>query len=364
VGQVPKPKKTIKKTQPPGRTRFARMALIVSATLAVVAAVAGFRTNLASLFTFYLGFSTPDVELAWLNASQIPPQIGEPITLDPDNIDADTRRVRLPLLLAVRNKESRVLRLTSVEVSVGDTIQLRSPSLARLEPGRVVREHAGAILQPSSSFLPLSPPDTLILPITTTTMGWLILSDKKMPLLFPWLVAVRESSLIDTTTIPIDVSLYFEGRPKYSEQMRFRVLPLLDPRWPRGRAVLRAPATDRHRFVALAKGAGQDRARWREVYFPTGDTIDYRRAVLGGAGYQTFTVGGLLRYVAADTNSDNLLDFELLDVDGDGHVDYRAVTRGWARRVVRWGPDVVRVNQRVNRGALLYMARRVNEMVH
>lgn len=255
------------------------------------------------------------------------------------------------------------MRLSSIEVSVGDTIQLRSPSLVRLEPGRIVREHAGAILQPSSSFLPLSHPDTLILPIKTATMGWLLLSNTKMPFLLPWVVAARETSLIDTTTIPVDISLFFEGRPKYSEQMRFRVSPLLDPRWPRGRAVVKARPVDRKTFGALAKGAGQDRARWREQYPPTGDTIDYRRTVLGESGYQAFAVNGLLRYVAADTNSDGLLDFELLDVDGDGHPDYRALTRGWTRRVVLWGPEVVRINQRVNQRALLYMAQRLNEMV-
>jgi len=257
--------------------------------------------------------------------------------------------------LALRNKEHRALKLTSLELSVGDTIKIRSAARLRLEAGREVREHQGALLERSSTFLPVALSDTLILPIRIAHMGWLILSEKKMPFLFPWLVAARGSRLIDTTTIPVMVTLHFEDRPNYSEGMAFRVPPFLDPSWPRGRAITQPCVRDKRRFRSLARGDGQDLARWAEVYAPTGDSIFYRRTTVDGEYWQIFSVNRTLRYAVADTNRDGVIDFELLDIDGDGSVDQRALTRGVARSVIRWGPEIVQVNARRNIGALGYM---------
>jgi len=340
------------------------MVLLVSGIVAAVATATAFKDNLASWSETYLGFRVPQVEVAWLDATQSPPRVDHPLALDPTNIDVETGLLRLPIQLALRNKEHRALKLTSLELSVGDTIKIRSAARLRLEAGREVRQHEGALLERSSTFLPVSLPDTLILPIQIAHMGWLMLSDKKQPVLFPWLVAARGSRLIDTTTIPVLVTLHFENRPSYSEGMAFRVPPFLDPRWPRGRAIIQPSGSDRRRFRSLAKGDGQDLARWEEVYAPTGDSIQYRRTGLGGVSYQVFSVNHTLRYAIADTNRDGIIDFELIDADGDGLADQRALTRGVSRGVIRWGPEVVRINARKNIGALMYMADRINEMVH
>lgn len=328
----------------------------------VVAVLIGFQANLLKLRTFLLSFIPPQVELAWLDGLQ--PRIGEPITLDPRNVEPETRRVRFPLLIAIRNNEPFALKLSTLELSVGDTILLRSVARAKLQQGQFVREHDGMTLQPSRSFMPLSQTDTLVLPIEIGTMGWLALTDKKLPVIFPWIIASRQRRLLDTATVVVNASLFFEDRPQFKEQIHFTVAPLIDPQWPNGRGLVNPSALDRNRFTALAREAGQDAARWTEVYPPTGDTVAYRRSWFREGGYQAFAVNRVLRYVAADTNRDGRLDFELLDMDGDGSVDKRALTRGVFRRVILWGPEIVRVNQRANANALLYMAQRISRLEH
>lgn len=354
-----RPKKSRKKPTSP-KSLFKFLTLGLASIAAFVASVEGFRSNAASLFGSLLSLAKPNIELVWLDGTQHPPRLDQPILLDPANVDADTRRLRVPLQVAIRNKENRPLRVASLEVSVGDSVQLRTATPLRLQPGRVVHEHAGTLLQPSPTYFPLADQDTLILPITTALVGWLGLTEKRMPLLVPWVAALRESSLLDSTTIPVDITVFFEGRAKYCQRTRFAIAPLLDPTWPRGRAIMKPAKDDRRTFKALAEKKGQDRANWNAPYPRTGDSIDYRRNLLAGAGYQSFFVNHVLRYVIADSNSDGMIDYELMDFDGDGRPDYRAISRGFSRRVILCGPEIVRVAKHINRDMLLYMAQRIN----
>jgi hypothetical protein len=281
--------------------------------------------GLGTFLVFLIFFVPPDTELCWIDssngypvASRLPAERWMPESV----VDLYRHRVRLPVRLGIRNRSW--LPLYNVEITIQyPRVQVESSAhpLAS-EDSSVIMQHTVGALLPGRAFTPLGDADQVLIPVDSLLSAAFVLDGAGVP---QYVEAARNFS---RPTPSSSLELGVVARVTAAGRVRQHVQQLTVPMWlerqewwppPIGMKERPATAQEGQLFADFFReGVGDTVFGGVMSTMRTHRRIRWECVKTALGRFTGFSVDGRPTRLQADTNSDWLVDFDLLARPGGG----------------------------------------------
>jgi hypothetical protein len=309
---------------PRGAVQTARRIWTLVGAFAVLAGLLGIPT----LWSMWLGSTAPNVEVRWYattgSASVLCPPgiVADPP--DPSIRDLDARRVRLPIQLAIANRDGRRLSDVRIVLKFGPSVTVASVADEAISSQSGLREYEHSIgtLEATDTFHVLKTVDTLsvgvdsLLACAFRTMG------ADVP---EYIEFLRTDTLPGkpqgTLTIAFTLELLAAGRKPISFEFRIPGQIVNRPWWPPRIGVITGRVTpDLRARWRTAFASSWDSTTTRVGWFPRlRKQLRFREGFDGRSHYVAYKVQGVPKRMDVDIDGDGFVDAVLADTLASGH---------------------------------------------
>jgi hypothetical protein len=270
----------------------------------------------------------PELQLAWYQQTPSGLRLLDPadVTVEVGVDEMLANRIKVPINLAVSNRDNEPLRVVRVELSYPRDIEVVSEGKARIDPaGRVlIYEHDIGTLENIAHFTPLERVDTISIPFKFVPVPTIAISADGVPI-YTVVIAAFDGIFADKKVTLRARVLCEDRRPAVGTidvLLKAGIQMVLD--FGEGKTV-DATARDKELFASPLPNGWQIQAAWNAA-LPDGREIDYKKAKKDQSVVQFIEVQRVRRKIMVDGDGDGNLDFAIIDTTGDGIADKKFIS--------------------------------------
>lgn len=305
----------------------------IIALITGLAIASGYFLNIDDFIKRLVSKTEIDVDIAYYEKSGSKLRIVDPTLITLDVTPEDyflKKKIPFSLNLAIRNKDTRPLDVTGVDLIYDKEIDIESQGHTKIDPKNkhIVYRHQIDKLDDVDFFTPLKTVDTIYLPTSQlVTDETIALLKDGVPVYFATAFTKAGGIKLRELKIPFEIKIYCKDRPVFKESFSVWLICDFKILFPGNfNAVLVSPT--KHDLDSVIDIISQEKAlieQWENKQSFDNHSIKYSKMCFNSGIYQAIYIDQQLRKIIADTDSDSYVDYELMDTDFDGILDKKAL---------------------------------------
>lgn len=253
-----------------------------------------------------------------------------PIKIVVDETVVREQAIKLPVNLAFKNSGQENLEIVNVMLSYPSWAKVKSSGRGQIDPqaGRIVYSHDIGTLPAVSTFTPLSTIDTLVIPYAVYPIPVLAKAKDGIPVHMVIVAGYPPDSLAGRR-FDLEVTITCKGHLPVTTKFPLTMPLAVNIADPDDKQVKNAAVSESESSAIANQIAATSEIldAWSSIYSRDGSKIDYAKIRSGGDILQVVKVDGVLRRVNLDKGADGTCDFEYLDEDNNGVLEFKLVHR-------------------------------------
>ena len=268
----------------------------------------------------------PNLAIAWYKSTDSGLELVNPndiqIFLDPEEVIKN--RLRMPIQIAVSNRENSSLKVVRIELSYSKNLQVFSEGKARIDPNSnlLIYEHEIGTLENVGHFTPLEQVDTIFIPFQFFVDGFITLLKDDIPI---YMTTIVGESFFEDRTIRLGIRVYCEDRPTINTLIRIHIDADFNSVFDTQNGVDSELSNKDFELFSSSFPASIIVNQWQQKIKPPGKLVEYKMIHYPSGDFQLVSVDHILRRLVADTNKDGNMDFILLNNDDDVEPDIKLI---------------------------------------